>query len=100
MVCFEMYVRPLIKRLMGDKNLFKKKIIASSGEEYEHKKRRTDFARVKFYRNKDGLTFKITGMQGSGILTSMSMADGIAIFPDDIQVIKQGSKIEVLVLKE
>ena len=38
-------------------------------------------------------------MQGSGILTSMVLADGIALFSEDMGDIKKGSKIEVYLIK-
>jgi len=37
---------------------------------------RTDFIRVKLEKVEDEVYFKSTGMQGSGILMSMSEADG------------------------
>ena len=39
-------------------------------------------------------------MQGSGILTSMVKADGIAVFPEDAGNIRKGSEVEVFLLKE
>lgn len=100
MVCFELYVRPLIKKIMGEPNLFRKKIIAKAAEDYKHKQGRTDFVRVKLEKIGSDLFFRLTGMQGSGILTSMSEADGIAEFPDDTGEIIKGSEVKVYILKD
>lgn len=100
MVCFELYVRPLIKKIMGEPNLFRKKIIAKAAEDYKHKQGRTDFVRVKLEKIGSDLFFRLTGMQGSGILTSMSEADGIAEFPDDTGKIIKGSEVKVYILKD
>ena len=99
MICFEMYVRPLIKRFMGDKNLFRDKIQARALEDYDHIEGRTDFVRVYLENTEDGIYFKHTGMQGSGILTSMSVADGIAVFPEDRGKIEKDSIIDVITVK-
>jgi molybdopterin molybdotransferase len=100
MICFEMYVRPLIKKFMGDSNLFRGKIQARALEDYDHKEGRTDFVRVYLENSQDGFYFKPTGMQGSGILTSMSVADGIAVLPEDSGKIEQGSLVDVIILKQ
>jgi len=100
MICFEMYVRPLIKKFLGDKNLFRDKIQARALEDYDHIEGRTDFVRVYLENTEDGIYFKHTGMQGSGILRSMSVADGIAVFPEDRGKIEKDSTIDVIILKQ
>jgi molybdopterin molybdotransferase len=99
MVCFEFYVRPLIKLFTGEAELFRKKILAKSSDDFSHKLGRTDFVRVKLDFARDGTYFKLTGMQGSGILMSMSEADGLAIFPESSGNIEKEMEIEVLLLK-
>ena len=100
MVCFEMYARPLIKRIMGDYNLFRHSIRAAASHDFKNKRGRTNFARVTLEKKGNEYFFKSTGMQGSGILTSMSKADGIAVFSEDAGDIKKGSKVDVFLLKE
>ncbi|MCL5073359.1 MAG: molybdopterin molybdenumtransferase MoeA, partial [Actinobacteria bacterium] len=99
MVCFELYVRPLIKKIMGDKKLFRDKIIARSFSELKHEEGRTDFIRVKIDKIEDETYFRTTGMQGSGILMSMSGADGLAVFPEEMGNIEKNSEIEVYLLR-
>ncbi len=99
MVCFEMYVRPLIRKMMGYEGLFRKKVRAKALEDIRHKKGRTNFARVILSRKGGTYYFKPTGAQGSGILTSMSKADGIAVFGQSLGGIKKGDKADVYLLK-
>lgn len=99
MVCFEFYVRPLIKLFAGETELFRKKITAKSAEDFSHKPGRTDFVRVRLDFSRDGTYFKSTGMQGSGILMSMSKADGLAIFPESSGNIEKETEVEILLLK-
>ena len=99
MVCFEMYVRPLIKKIIGDDNLFRPSVRARAYHDFKNKRGRTNFVRVMLEKKDNEYFFKSTGTQGSGILTSMAKADGIAVFPEDAGDIKKDSEIEVFCLK-
>jgi len=100
MVCFEMYVRPMIRRSMGSGNLFRPEVEAETLQDFKNKAGRVNFARV-IVENKDGqYFFKSTGMQGSGILTSMARANGIACFPANMGNVKKGSRVKVYLLGE
>ena len=100
MVCFELYVRPIIKKIMGDKKLFRDTITARASSDFKHREGRTDFIRVKIEKVEDKTYFKSTGMQGSGILMSMSEADGLAVFPEEIGNIEKNTEIQVYILKD
>ncbi len=100
MVCFEMYVRPLIMRIMGNKELFRPVIRARASHGFKRSGGRTDFARVILKKKGNKYFFESTGMQGSGILTSMVKADGIAVFPEDAGDIKKDSEVKVFCLKD
>ncbi|MBU4451028.1 MAG: molybdopterin molybdotransferase MoeA [Actinobacteria bacterium] len=100
MVCFELYVRPLIKKIMGDKKLLRDTITARAFYDFKHKEGRTDFIRVKIEKVEDETYFKSTGMQGSGILMSMAEADGLAVFPEEIGNIEKNTEIQVYILKD
>jgi molybdopterin molybdotransferase len=100
MVCFEMYVRPLIMRVMGNKDLLRPVIRARASHDFKKNRGRTDFARVILTRKGSNYFFKSTGKQGSGILTSMVKADGIAVFSEDAGDIKKDSEVKVFYLKD
>ena len=100
MVCFEMYVRPMIRKSMGARNLFRPEVEAEALHDFKNKTGRINFIRA-IVEKKDGQHFfKSTGMQGSGILTSMAKANGIAQFPANIGDVKKGSKVKVYLLGE
>jgi len=100
MVCFELYVRPLIRKMMGDKDLFRKTISAKALHSFKHEPDRKEFVRVKIKKDKDNNYFaEITGEQGSGILTSMAQADGIAEIEENIKDIAEGENLKVYVIK-
>ncbi|MFC2159150.1 gephyrin-like molybdotransferase Glp [Actinomycetota bacterium] len=100
MVCFEMYVRPMIRKSMGISNLFRPTVQAEALHDFKNKTERINFTRA-IVEKKDGqYFFKSTGMQGSGILTSMAKANGIAQFPSDMGNVIKGSKVKVYLLGE
>ena len=41
---------------------------------------------------------RLTGPQGSNILTSMTRANGLAICPDDVPLLKKGERVLVQML--
>ncbi len=100
MVCFEIYVRPLIRKIMGHKDLNRPVVPARASHDFKNKKGRTNFVRVVIGKKDGQYFFSSTGLQGSGMLTSMAKADGIAIFPEDIGDVKKDSMIEIFLLKE
>jgi molybdopterin molybdotransferase len=100
MVCFEMYARPLIKKMMGECNLFKRKITARALQDYQHKEGRTDFIRAVLEEVDNQYYFKSTSKHGSGNLTSMAEADGLAVFPDDRSNIFKEEPVDVYLLRQ
>ena len=100
MVCFEMYVRPMIRKSMGSSNLFRPEVVAEALQDFKNKTGRINFARVVVERKDGQYFFKSTGMQGSGILTSMAKANAIAQFPANMGNITKGSKVKVHLLGE
>jgi molybdopterin molybdotransferase len=98
MVNYELFVRPAILKMMGKKNLNKPTIEATLEDNITNSDGRRVFARV-IVEKKDGQYYaRLTGPQGSGILTSMALANGLAIVPEDKQKMKKGDKIRVMML--
>ena len=96
MVSFEVFVRPAILKMMGSNNLAVPKITAIMEDQVENDDGRRFFARV-VVRRKEGKYFaRLTGPQGSGILTSMTKANGLAVIPEGVEEVKSGSKVEVM----
>jgi len=75
-------------------------VLAKAAHDFKHKMGRTDFTRV-IVEKKDGeYFFKSTGMQGSGILTSMVKANAVAVFTENMGDVDRGGMAEVHLLKE
>jgi molybdopterin molybdotransferase len=56
------------------------------------------FARVLISSREGSYFASLTGPQGSGILTSMAKASGLAIIPETTKEVKPGTTVEVMML--
>jgi len=98
MVNFELFARPAILKMRGRKNLTKPVVRAVMEDAIENTDGRRVFTRVFVERRGDGYFARLTGPQGSGILTSMALANGLAIVPEDKPGVKVGDEVEVMML--
>jgi len=98
MITFEMFARPAILKMMGKKNLSKPTIEATLEGSVKNTDGRRIFARAVVRRDGGRYMARITGPQGSGILTSMSQANGLVIVPEDSSGVKDGDTVKVLML--
>ncbi len=59
---------------------------------------RRGYLRVRLERDGDGVGARLTGEQGSGILSSVAKANGLAICPEDVPVKGKGEVVDVEML--
>lgn len=101
MVTFELFVRPVIRRLLGHTRLFRRPTPVVLEEPVSIGARLTHFLRAVVAVRADGsLGARLTGPQGSGILTSMSRANALLIVPDDRPQCAAGEQLHALLLGE
>lgn len=97
MVTFEVLVRPALAKIAG-RSLKQRTIKATAADDMRSDGRRT-YARVTVQRQGDRFIARSTGIQSSGALMSMVLADGLAIIPEDQTVVPAGGELEVLPLR-
>lgn len=100
MISFEQFVRPAIRKMTGHTALFRKTIQASLKERVEKKAGLRYFLRGIIGEEKGKYTVVTTGEQGSGILKSMVMANGIIVLPEDMTRVARGTTVTVQVLDD
>jgi molybdopterin molybdotransferase len=99
MVTFEIFVRPALRRFAGHAVLERPRLTAEAAEPIRSPGGLTHFYRVALDFRPGGLPLaRLTGPQGSGLLTSMVQADGLAILPENEREIPAGGRIEVILL--
>lgn len=98
MITFEQFARPAILKMMGKKMLAKPAIRAIIKDDIVNTDGRRLFARVTVTRRGGQYHASVTGPQGSGILTSMARANGLAVIPESGKGAKAGDMVEVQML--
>lgn len=97
MVSFEQFARPAILKMLGHADLAKPSVQAVVDEALTNSGRR-GFVRVIVTRQDDGYHARTTGEQGSGVLTSMAKANGLAIIPEGTYHVPAGTVLTVQML--
>jgi molybdopterin molybdotransferase len=97
MVSFEQFARPAILKMLGRTRLHKSTVEAVLEEDVESSGRR-DFKRAMITKRDGDYYASVTGPQGSGVLTSMVKANGLAIIPEGIRQMKAGERVAVQML--
>jgi len=101
MVTFELFARPVIRRMLGHTRLFRRPLSAELEEPVSIGAKLMHFLRAVTRVRDDGvLTARLTGPQGSGILTSMSQANALLVVPEDRSRVEAGERLNVLPLSE
>lgn len=98
MVCFEQFVSPALRRMMGHARIHRRTISARLTHNLKHQPGRTEFVRVTLISEEGGYAATSTGAQGSGMLLSMARADGLLVVPSDSAGLAGGSMMAVQLL--
>ena len=97
MVTFELFVRPVLRRLGGHRILGRPRVRGRALEPIDNPGSRPGYLRVRLERRAGELGVRPTGEQGSAILRSMLLADGLAAVPGDTRI-PVGGDVDVILL--
>jgi molybdopterin molybdotransferase len=98
MVSFELFVRPAILKMMGKKKLEKPSIKAVINESVVNDAGRRIYDRAITEKQDGQYVAKLTGPQGSGILTSMALANSLVVIPEETAKVNKGDTVQALML--
>lgn len=98
MVSFELFGRPAIYKMLGRSDWERPVVRAIAEEPIENSDARRVYARAIVTRRNGAYYAALTGPQGSGILTSMAVANALAVVPEDIPRIDVGQEVDCLLL--
>jgi molybdopterin molybdotransferase len=101
-VVFELLVRPALRRLAGHPpdRLDRPRVAARLAEPVKSPKGRMSFLRVRLEVAGDVLRAVLTGNQSSGVLSSCTAADGLAVVPEEADGLPAGAPVQVVLLRE
>ncbi len=101
MVTFELFVRPVMRRMLGHTRLFRRPVPVTLEEPVKIGAALTHFLRAIVSVKPDGtLSARLTGPQGSGILTSMSVANALLVIPHERPRVEAGETVNALLLSD
>jgi len=96
MVTFELFVRPAIRRLQGQALPFRRTVPVIVREPITLGPKLRHYLRAIV----DEGEARLTGPQGSGILTSMARANALLIVPADMSTVPAGTELLALILDD
>lgn len=100
-VCFELFIRPVLMKMQGLKNIFRKTLVAKVDKEIKNNDGRRAYLRVMVSKDHEkGYTASIYDKQDSNIFSSLVYSNGLAICPEECKVIKSGDQLEVIMLED
>src|SRR5918998_1640618 len=100
MVCFELFVRPALIKMMGLKDARRPRIKVYFDEDVENKFGRMHAMRVTLTRTERGWRAESVGAQGSGLVSSLTKADALALIGPESEGVRAGEPVEAIVLRE
>lgn len=96
MISFELFVRPAVIKMQGRERQPIRSVPARLLDPIPRKDKRRHYLRVRMTPVEKGWEATLTGSQGSGILSSLVAADGLAVIPENITSLEAGTVVEVL----
>jgi molybdopterin molybdotransferase len=100
MVTFELFVRPAIRKMMGHALPFRRSVAVTAGEPITVRPKLQHFLRAIVSQGTDGPEARLTGPQGSGILTSMTRANALLVIPEGQFETRLGATVRALILDD
>src|SRR5215218_5295140 len=100
MVCFELFVRPALVRMMGREDKGRPRIQVYFEEDVRNAFGRMHAMRVSLARTEKGWLARSVGAQGSGLVSSLTKADALALIGPESEGVRAGEPVEAIVLRE
>jgi molybdopterin molybdotransferase len=102
LVTFELFARPAIRRMLGHAAPFRRTVRVRVEERLSigGPSTLTHFLRAVVRMDHDGLSARLTGPQGSGLLSSMARANALVIVPPERPRIEPGEFVDAILLRD
>ncbi|HSH76565.1 MAG TPA: molybdopterin molybdotransferase MoeA, partial [Longimicrobiales bacterium] len=97
-VTFEVLVRPFLLKLAGHRRTERRRVLAKALEEIRTPARLTYYLRVTLEGADKDLSVRLTGPQGSGLVSGLARAGGLAVLGEEISAVRVGEDVSVMLL--
>ncbi|MBI4546189.1 MAG: molybdopterin molybdotransferase MoeA [Gemmatimonadetes bacterium] len=99
LVTFEVLVRPALRRMLGRRAVHNRTLAVRAAERITSRPGLTRFLRATLEQDEaGGWRARLTGPQGSGMLSSMAQADALLVLPEDVEVVEAGAALVAMPL--
>jgi len=99
-VTFELFARPAIRAMMGHARPFRRAVPVTLAEPVSVGPKLQHFLRAIVVEAEPLPEVRLTGPQGSGILTSMVLANALLILPEGCHAAEPGARLEAIRLDD
>jgi molybdenum cofactor synthesis domain-containing protein len=100
MVCFELFVRPALVKMMGREDKGRPRISVYFEQDVRNDFGRMHAMRVSLEKTGKGWLARSVGAQGSGLVSSLTKADALALIGPESEGVRVGEPVEAIVLRE
>jgi molybdopterin molybdotransferase len=99
-VTFEVFVRPFLRRLGGHGRTDRRRIACRVTAPISTPAKLTHFLRVAVEGDGRDATIRLTGSQGSGLVSGLAKTEGLTIIPEDCSGLNEGDWVTVMLIRE
>lgn len=96
MVCFELFARPVLRKLMGDEQTHPHVVSAQLADEFHNRGDRPVYHPAHFEHWTEAPTVSLVPWMGSADLKATAKADCMAVFPEGGITYREGTWIDVI----
>jgi len=100
MVTYELFVHPAIRKMMGHERVFRRSVPVRMAEPINLKPKLQHFLRGIVTEGPNGPEARLTGPQGSGILSSMARANALLVIPEGQHETPVGASVQAQILND
>lgn len=97
-VSFEVFVRPALRTMQGRRDVARPRVRAEVTSPLTSPPDKRSYLRVRLAHTDGRWTAAPTGGQGSHLVSSIALADGLAIVPEDVTEVPPGTHVDVQLL--
>jgi molybdopterin molybdotransferase len=94
-VTFELFVRPALRRMAGHRACFRRPMAARLTQAADPIPGKATYLRCRIESDGEGWRAAPAGPQGSGVLSTLARADGLALLPAEAGRLEAGAWVEV-----
>ena len=98
-VSFEVFVRPALRKMMGESSLHRPLVRATATRGWTSPPGKRQFTRVVVEGAVGGFSVRPVGGQGSHLVNDLSVANGLAVVPEEVTEVSAGDTVRCMLLE-